>query len=64
MELFHQSFPGRHRHRAIMGLHCARRCHSDQAIDQLNFSQGEMAMFATFLSWQCDAMGRPLLGPS
>ena len=32
-----------------------------QAIDHLNFAQGEMAMFSTFISWQIHAMGRALL---
>ncbi len=33
-----------------------------QAIDHLNFAQGEMAMFSTFIAWQLLAMGRALLG--
>ena len=30
-----------------------------QAIDHLNFAQGEMAMFSTFIAWQCMAWGLP-----
>src|SRR4030088_2691766 len=30
-----------------------------QAIDHLNFAQGEMAMFSTFISWQFIAWGLP-----
>jgi len=30
-----------------------------QAIDHLNFAQGEMAMFSTFISWQLMAWGQP-----
>lgn len=30
-----------------------------QAIDHLNFAQGEMAMFSTFISWQLMAWGLP-----
>src|SRR5246500_4359088 len=30
-----------------------------QAIDQLNFAQGEMAMFSTFISWQFMQWGIP-----
>ena len=30
-----------------------------QAIDHLNFAQGEMAMFSTFISWQLIAWGLP-----
>jgi branched-chain amino acid transport system permease protein len=30
-----------------------------QAIDHLNFAQGEMAMFSTFISWQLIAWGQP-----
>ena len=30
-----------------------------QAIDHLNFAQGEMAMFATFIAWQLIAWGQP-----
>jgi branched-chain amino acid transport system permease protein len=30
-----------------------------QAIDQLNFAQGEMAMFSTFLAWQMIQWGIP-----
>ena len=33
-----------------------------QAIDHLNFAQGEMAMFSTFIVLAADAMGYPLLG--
>ena len=33
-----------------------------QAIDHLNFAQGEMAMFSTFISLAADAVGRALLG--
>src|SRR5437016_4393088 len=30
-----------------------------QAIDHLNFAQGEMAMFSTFIAWQLIAWGEP-----
>src|ERR1043165_9095615 len=30
-----------------------------QAIDHLNFAQGEMAMFSTFLAWQMILWGAP-----
>src|SRR5580658_5268660 len=30
-----------------------------QAIDHLNFAQGEMAMFSTFIAWQLIAWGMP-----
>ena len=30
-----------------------------QAIDHLNFAQGEMAMFSTFIAWQLMAWGLP-----
>ncbi|HYM72208.1 MAG TPA: branched-chain amino acid ABC transporter permease [Stellaceae bacterium] len=30
-----------------------------QAIDHLNFAQGEMAMFSTFIAWQLMAWGQP-----
>src|SRR5882672_1675792 len=30
-----------------------------QAIDHLNFAQGEMAMFSTFIAWQAMAWGLP-----
>src|SRR6202166_3033986 len=30
-----------------------------QAIDHLNFAQGEMAMFSTFIAWQLIAWGLP-----
>src|SRR3982751_2043042 len=30
-----------------------------QAIDHLNFAQGEMAMFSTFIAWQLLAWGVP-----
>jgi len=30
-----------------------------QAIDHLNFAQGEMAMFSTFIAWQAMAWGFP-----
>ena len=33
-----------------------------QAIDHLNFAQGEMAMFSTFLSWQMMQWGVPYWG--
>ena len=33
-----------------------------QAIDHLNFAQGEMAMFSTFIAWQLHPMGPALLG--
>ncbi|WP_426413390.1 branched-chain amino acid ABC transporter permease [Bradyrhizobium ganzhouense] len=33
-----------------------------QAIDQLNFAQGEMAMFSTFVSWQMMQWGMPYWG--
>src|SRR3954453_7915546 len=33
-----------------------------QAIDHLNFAQGEMAMFSTFLSWQMMQWGIPYWG--
>src|SRR3569623_1374669 len=33
-----------------------------QAIDHLNFAQGEMAMFATFVSWQLMQWGVPYWG--
>ncbi|WP_298875183.1 branched-chain amino acid ABC transporter permease [uncultured Bradyrhizobium sp.] len=33
-----------------------------QAIDHLNFAQGEMAMFATFISWQLMQWGVPYWG--
>src|ERR1700685_2280955 len=33
-----------------------------QAIDQLNFAQGEMAMFSTFISWQLMQWGIPYWG--
>ncbi len=33
-----------------------------QAIDQLNFAQGEMAMFSTFLAWQMIQWGVPFWG--
>src|SRR6201998_2760684 len=32
-----------------------------QAIDHLNFAQGEMAMFSTFIGWQLMAWGVPYL---
>src|SRR3981189_2570247 len=34
-----------------------------QAIDHLNFAQGEMAMFSTFISWQLMQWGIPYLWP-
>src|SRR5215471_3916060 len=30
-----------------------------QAIDHLNFAQGEMAMFSTFIAWQLIQWGEP-----
>src|SRR5438874_13810287 len=30
-----------------------------QAIDHLNFAQGEMAMFSTFIAWQLIELGTP-----
>jgi branched-chain amino acid transport system permease protein len=33
-----------------------------QAIDHLNFAQGEMAMFSTFLAWQMMRWGVPYWG--
>src|SRR6202051_3703960 len=30
-----------------------------QAIDHLNFAQGEMAMFSTFIAWQLMQWGQP-----
>src|SRR3982074_3301469 len=33
-----------------------------QAIDHLNFAQGEMAMFSTFISWQMREWGVPYGG--
>src|SRR5437016_14561553 len=30
-----------------------------QAIDHLNFAQGEMAMFSTFIAWQALQWGQP-----
>src|SRR5437899_9697412 len=30
-----------------------------QAIDHLNFAQGEMAMFSTFIAWQLMELGTP-----
>ena len=33
-----------------------------QAIDHLNFAQGEMAMFSTFMSWQMMQWGMPYWG--
>ncbi len=33
-----------------------------QAIDHLNFAQGEMAMFSTFLAWQMMQWGVPYWG--
>src|SRR5512133_3421860 len=33
-----------------------------QAIDHLNFAQGEMAMFSTFLAWQLMQWGWPYWG--
>jgi branched-chain amino acid transport system permease protein len=30
-----------------------------QAIDHLNFAQGEMATFSTFIAWQVIAWGQP-----
>ena len=33
-----------------------------QAIDHLNFAQGEMAMFSTFISWQLMQWGVPYWG--
>src|ERR1700740_3551106 len=33
-----------------------------QAIDHLNFAQGEMAMFSTFIAWQAMAWGIPYWG--
>src|ERR1700716_2758569 len=30
-----------------------------QAIDHLNFAQGEMAMFSTFIAWQLLELGMP-----
>lgn len=35
-----------------------------QAIDHLNFAQGEMAMFSTFIAWQLMQWGCPTGGPS
>jgi branched-chain amino acid transport system permease protein len=32
-----------------------------QAIENLNFAQGEMAMFSTFISWQLMQWGFPYL---
>ena len=32
-----------------------------QAIDHLNFAQGEMAMFSTFIAWQLHPVGLPVL---
>ncbi len=33
-----------------------------QAIDHLNFAQGEMAMFSTFIAWQLMQWGMPYWG--
>jgi branched-chain amino acid transport system permease protein len=33
-----------------------------EAIDHLNFAQGEMAMFSTFVAWQCMEWGVPYWG--
>jgi branched-chain amino acid transport system permease protein len=33
-----------------------------EAIDHLNFAQGEMAMFSTFIAWQCMEWGVPYWG--
>jgi branched-chain amino acid transport system permease protein len=33
-----------------------------EAIDHLNFAQGEMAMFSTFIAWQCMEWGIPYWG--
>ena len=33
-----------------------------QAIDHLNFAQGEMAMFSTFVSWQLMLLDEPSFG--
>jgi branched-chain amino acid transport system permease protein len=33
-----------------------------QAIDHLNFAQGEMAMFSTFIAWQLMQWGVPYWG--
>ena len=33
-----------------------------EAIDHLNFAQGEMAMFSTFIAWQCMQWGVPYWG--
>jgi branched-chain amino acid transport system permease protein len=33
-----------------------------EAIDHLNFAQGEMAMFSTFIAWQCMQWGIPYWG--
>src|SRR5476649_1076195 len=33
-----------------------------QAIDHLNFAQGEMAMFSTFIAWQLMQWGIPYWG--
>ncbi len=33
-----------------------------QAIDHLNFAQGEMAMFSTFIAWQLMNWGMPYWG--
>src|SRR5271154_6426841 len=41
---------------ACMALAIVMIC---QAIDHLNFAQGEMAMFSTFISWQLMQWGLP-----
>src|SRR3979411_2740649 len=44
---------------ACMALPCVM---ISQAIDHLNFAQGEMAMFSTFISWQMMQWGVPYWG--
>jgi len=44
---------------ACMALAVVMIC---QAIDHLNFAQGEMAMFSTFISWQLMQWGMPYWG--
>jgi branched-chain amino acid transport system permease protein len=44
---------------ACMALAVVMIC---QAIDHLNFAQGEMAMFSTFISWQLMQWGMPFWG--
>jgi len=62
MELFTNQILAGIRHRRDLCLHGARVVMIYQAIDHLNFAQGEMAMFSTFISWQLMQWGIPYWG--